>query len=167
MALIESPAHSNPLAGRKNRSRSTQLSPRPEGALLAVLTTGELADLDETERPTLCFDTAGGPVLPEVVEAMARGGRIVNLSATGDGQVTFDLRQFYRSRLSLHDFGTGAYDVVQNARVLALLRPGFDNGQLRRPQIAATFPLPKAADAYALMEQHPQGKVVLTMSVPT
>ncbi len=136
------------------------------GATACVKDAGELVDLDESVRPTLCFDTVGGPVLPDVVKAMARGGRIVNLSATGDGQVTFDLDQFYRSRLSLHGFGTGTSDVVQNARVLALLRPGFDNGQLQPPQIAATFPLSKAADAYAAMEQHPQGKVVLTMGVP-
>ena len=137
------------------------------GATACVKDAGELASLDESVRPTLCFDTVGGPVLPGIVTAMARGGRIVNLSATGDGQVTFDLGQFSRSRLVLHGFGTGTYDIVQNTRVLAVLRPGFDNGQLQPPQIAATLPLSKAADAYALMEQHPQGKVVLTMSAPT
>ena len=137
---------------------------RRYGATISVSDPARLLEVDIPQQPTLCLDTVGGDVLDDIVHAMAPEGRIVNISTPGDGLVTFSLRDFYRRRLTLRGLATGTYDAIRGAQVLEIVGEGFASGALRAPDIAATFPLEQATDAYALMGTHPAGKIVLTMA---
>jgi NADPH:quinone reductase len=135
---------------------------RDAGATMIAQDPARLAEGAAQGRPTLCLDTVGGPVLNAVVSAMEPGGRILNISTTGDGSVTIDLRAFYRAGLTLRGVATGAFDVVQDARILEVLGRGFEEGALRPPRIAVTLPLERASEAYGLVAGgRPPGKVVL------
>jgi NADPH:quinone reductase len=143
---------------------------RRYGATLSVSDPARLLKVDAHEQPTLCLDTVGGQLLDDIVHAMGPEGRIVNISTSRDGLVTFSLCDFYRRRLTLRGLATGTYDSVRGAEVLEILGEGFASDALQAPEIAATFPLAHAPDACALMSTHPAGKVVLTMpraQVPT
>jgi NADPH2:quinone reductase len=130
----------------------------------------EPSDLSASHSPpagaTLCLDVLGAPVLDALIPAMSNNGRIVNIATSGDGNVTFNLRAFYRANLTLHGLNTGQYDVTDGARVLDLLSEGFSTGALKPPSVAATFPLLAAQAAYALATSRPDGKVVLRPHAP-
>jgi len=146
----------------RNDEEATQAT--QSGATLAVEDLRELGDADEGERPTLCLDTVGGPVLNAAVGVMERRGRLVNIFTGGDGTVLFDLRRFYFANLTLHGLATSILDVRDGARILATIGDGFATGALQPPRIAAVLPLSDASDAYALAAGRPAGKVVLIAS---
>jgi len=112
-------------------------------------------------RATVCLDTIGGPTLDRLLPAMAPAGRIMVISTPGDGRAEFDLRRFYRDGLALHGVNGGHHDVLDGARVLQAMTPGFADGSLRAPFIAGTYPPQDATNAYQQLEQRQRGKLVL------
>jgi hypothetical protein len=92
---------------------------------------------------------------------MADEGRTVNISSLGDGMATVSLHEFLRRQLTLRGLGTRSYD-ARSEELRCSRSSAKDSSQ--PPCIAATIPLARAADAYALVLTHPSGKVALTMS---
>lgn len=79
-------------------------------------------------------DVVAGPIWPQLIDAMARGGRYVCSGAIAGPLVEFDLRTFYLRDLTL----TGA-TVVPPGTFADLVRY-IERGEIR-PLLAATYPL--------------------------
>jgi NADPH:quinone reductase-like Zn-dependent oxidoreductase len=104
----------------------------------------------------LVFDCVGGPTLEWGLKALRIGGRQVAMTSPGDGRVTFNLRDFYHKRLRLIGVDSFGLTGPQIAKTMDSLRPGFEGGHLRPPQIR-TWPLEQAVDAYAAVDAGKSG----------
>lgn len=87
--------------------------------------------------PAVCLDAVGGHLLDQVCAVLADRARVVVLATPGDGRVELDLRGFYRKELQLHGLNTGYRGLLDGARALNALAPGFADGQLRPLPVAA------------------------------
>jgi NADPH:quinone reductase-like Zn-dependent oxidoreductase len=111
-----------------------------------------------------CLDTVGGPLFDAVLACLGLRGRLVAITAKGDGRVTFDLRDFYHRELRLLGVDSLKLGASGAAEVLDELGEGFLAGALRAPSVQA-FPLERAADAYAAVANGTAtGKPVLVVS---
>jgi len=109
----------------------------------------------------LAFDCVGGPMFEKCLKSLAQLGRQINITSIGDRRVSFDLLDFYHHRLTLHGVDSRSLDTVACARILNHLAPAFDSSTLRPPQIASTYGLTQAVDAYQKVENgSAHGKVV-------
>lgn len=122
------------------------------------------AVMTETERRgvEVVLNTVGGPTFEPALRSVRQHGCMVCISAMGDTQVQFDLLEFYRKEVALLGVNTNFVNAVMSAKILDQLRPGFDSGVYYQ-DVAETFPLDKAAQAYRRVEEGGRGKVVLTM----
>ncbi len=102
-------------------------------------------------------DVVGGALWPQMIDALARGGRYVTSGAIAGPQVTLDLRTLYLNDLTLH----GA--TIPPPEVFAELVDKINHNQLR-PQLAATYPLAKLVDAQkAFVAKRHTGNIVVVM----
>jgi NADPH:quinone reductase len=94
------------------------------------------------------FDTVGGLMFEPALRSLTLGGRQVAISSKGDPRVTFNLIDFYHNFSRL--LGVDSYGLTsrQVAEIENELRPGFETGVLRPPQIEIV-PFEKAVDAYS------------------
>lgn len=112
----------------------------------------------------LALDCVGGPLFEPVLKSLGQRGRQVAIASPGQPRVEFNLVDFYHHNLALHGLDTLALDAATCGDLLDALRPGFESGALRPPEIARRIPLAQAPDAFAaLASGHTSGKVVLTM----
>ncbi len=111
----------------------------------------------------VALDTTGF-VLDGCVNVIARGGRIVCISAPPDGVTTFNLRTLYRHDARIIGVDTLKLTSDDAARLLDALAPGFDAGLLAPPRVAER-PLDDAVAAYH--ESLEGKKVVLVPAVKT
>jgi NADPH:quinone reductase-like Zn-dependent oxidoreductase len=102
------------------------------------------------------IDSAGGPGFAALIDATAPGGRIAFFGATR-GDAALPVRKVYWRQISL--LGTTMGSPADWAAMTAFV------GQHRlRPIVSEVFPLARAAEAFALMEQGGQfGKIVITL----
>jgi len=117
---------------------------------------GALRTVTGRDEVTVVADVVGGALWPQLVAALARGGRYTCAGAIAGPVVRFDLRTFY-----LHDLVfTGA--TVPPPGVFADLVGYIERGEVR-PLLAATFPLPElvAAQAAFIAKRH-TGNIVVT-----
>ena len=92
-----------------------------------------------------------------LVDLAASGGRIVSYGATNDNPPQMPQRKIFWRQLSVLGTTMGSRQDFE-----AMLN--FVNLHRLLPVVSATFPLERAAEAFALMEQGGQfGKIVLTM----
>ena len=108
------------------------------------------------EEVTVVADVVGGALWPQLVAALARGGRYTCAGAIAGPMVTFDLRTFYLRDLVF----TGA--TVPPPGIFADLVGYIERGEIR-PLLAATFPLhelPAAQEAF-IAKRH-VGNIVVT-----
>jgi hypothetical protein len=93
---------------------------------------------------------------------MAIGGRQVLISTIARS-VPFDILAFYRGRHRYIGIDTLALDATHGAAILERLRPDFESGALRPFPVlpANTFPLARAAEAYAATLAGSPERVVL------
>jgi NADPH:quinone reductase-like Zn-dependent oxidoreductase len=96
----------------------------------------------------LAFDTVGGPMFEPCLKCLARHGRQVNISSTGDRRVSFDLLDFYHHELTLYGVDSLKWDLASTADILDRLKPGFDSGALLAP-VVQSYPLAQVKEAYA------------------
>ena len=82
------------------------------------------------------------------INCLAVGGRLVEIAATGQREVSFDLVDFYRNESRLFGVNTLNRDITASAEVLDALTPGFVAGDYRAAPIAETCGLGKAQEAY-------------------
>jgi NADPH:quinone reductase-like Zn-dependent oxidoreductase len=107
------------------------------------------------------FDTVGGVMFRTALACLAPRGRLVEISATGQREVTFDLAYFYHNEGRIVGVDTLKLDLAAAGDILEALRPGFEDGDYSPPAIARTFPLAQAAAAYQAVADGQAGRVVL------
>lgn len=111
-----------------------------------------------------CLDTVGGALFDVALACLGLRGRLVAITAKGDGRVSFDIRDFYHRELRLLGVDSLKLDSSGAAEVMDELRDGFSSGALRPPSIRA-YPLAQAPEAYAaLASGRAPGKPVLLAS---
>jgi len=102
-------------------------------------------------------DVVGGPMFPQVIGALQRGGRYTCSGAIAGPIVDLDLRTFYLKDLTF----TGA--TVVPPGLFADLVGYINRGEIR-PLLAATYPLAKLHDAQqAFIAKRHVGNIVVTM----
>ncbi|HEY2589772.1 MAG TPA: zinc-binding alcohol dehydrogenase family protein [Tepidisphaeraceae bacterium] len=109
----------------------------------------------------IVFDTVGGPMLLEALKYLAPRGRLIEISAGRDPNVTLNIRDFYHQQARLIGIDSLALDATASAAILRDLVGGFASGELAPPPVAATYPLAEAARAYAAVEAGGEGRHVL------
>lgn len=107
------------------------------------------------------FDLVGGIMFRNAVNSLALRGRLVELAATGQREVSFDLADFYHNESRLFGVDTLKRDLAESAAVLDALTPGFDAGDYRAAPIAGTCGLSEAREAYRKVGAGTAGRIVL------
>ena len=107
------------------------------------------------------FDLVGGVMFRNAVNCLALRGRLIEIAATGQREVTFDLADFYHNESRLFGVDTLKCDLTASAEVLDKLTPGFVAGDYRAAPIAMTFGLGDAQEAYRKVAAGVAGRVVL------
>ena len=110
---------------------------------------------------TVVADVVGGPLWPQLISVLARGGRYACAGAIAGPLVRFDLRTFYLRDLTL----VGA--TVVPPGVFAGLVGYIERGEVR-PMLAAAYPLQDlvAAQEAFLAKRHVGNIVVTVESAP-
>lgn len=118
----------------------------------------EAAIRSAAEGPVeVALDVVGGPMFLPLVRSLRPGGRYAASGAIAGPDVRFDLRQLIYKDLRLS--GATVTPAGTLARAVKLIERG-----LLKPQLAATFPLSKLAEAQAMfMEKRHVGNIVVTM----
>src|SRR5579883_842811 len=113
------------------------------------------------------LDMVGGDYVRRNIEAMAPGGRHVSIATQRGAEATIPIFRIMMKRLILTGSTLRARPAAEKGAIAAALRlnvrPLIESGRLR-PQIHATFPLARAADAHRTLEAGNHiGKIVLTI----
>ena len=95
------------------------------------------------------------------VSSLARGGRLIEIAATGEREVSFDLVDFYHNEGRIISVDMLKYDLTASAAILDALTPGFVAGDYRATPIAEIFGLGKAQEAYRKVAAGADGRVAL------
>jgi NADPH:quinone reductase-like Zn-dependent oxidoreductase len=95
------------------------------------------------------------------VNSLALRGRLVEIAATGQREVSFDLADFYHNESRLFGVDTLKRDLTASAEVLEALTPGFVTGDYRAAPIAETCGLTQAQEAYRKVAAGAAGRIVL------
>jgi NADPH:quinone reductase len=144
--------------------------PRPDAPVLAIAETMIIGAKDlsaEVRAATggkgadVVFDMVGGIMFRSAVNSLAFSGRLVEISATGQREVSFDLVDFYHNESRLFGVDTMRRDLTASAKVLEALTPGFAAGDYHSAPIAGMFGLDKVEDAYGKVAAGAAGRIVL------
>jgi NADPH:quinone reductase len=107
------------------------------------------------------FDLVGGLMFRSAVNSLALRGRLVEIAATGEREVSFDLPDFYHNESRLFGVDTLKRDLTASAKALDALTPGFVSGDYRAAPIAETCGLGEAQAAYRKVAAGAPGRIVL------
>lgn len=107
------------------------------------------------------FDLVGGVMFRDAIACLALRGRLVEIAATGQREVSFDLRDFYHNESRLFGVDTLKRDLTASAEVLEALAPGFVAGDYRAAPMAETCGLGEAREAYRKVAAGAAGRIVL------
>jgi NADPH:quinone reductase len=107
------------------------------------------------------FDLVGGVMFRSAVDSLAVRGRLIEIAATGQREVSFDLADFYHNESRLFGVDTLKHDLTASAQVLEALTPGFITGDYRAAPIAETCALREAREAYRKVAAGAAGRIVL------
>jgi NADPH:quinone reductase len=107
------------------------------------------------------LDLVGGVMFRSAVNSLVLGGRLVEIAATGQREVSFDLPDFYHNESQLFGVDTLKRDLTASAKVLDALTPGFVAGDYRAAPIAETCGLGEAQEAYRKVAAGSAGRIVL------
>jgi NADPH:quinone reductase len=113
------------------------------------------------EGANVVFDLVGGIMFRNAVNSLALRGRLVEIAATGQREVSFDLADFYHNESRLYGVDTLKRDLTASAQVLEALTPGFVAGDYRAAPIVETCSLGEAQEAYLKVAAGSAGRVVL------
>jgi NADPH2:quinone reductase len=114
------------------------------------------------EGASVVFDTVGGIMFRPALACLALRGRLVEISATGQREVSFDLADFYHNESRLVGVDTLKRDLTASAQILDALTPDFESGDYRPAPIAETVTLEEARQGYAKVAAGAIGRIVLT-----
>jgi NADPH:quinone reductase-like Zn-dependent oxidoreductase len=107
------------------------------------------------------FDLVGGVMFRSAVNSLALRGRLVEIAATGQREVSFDLADFYHNESRLYGVDTLKRDLTASAEVLEVLTPGFVTEDYRAAPISQICGLGQAQEAYRKVAAGSTGRVVL------
>jgi NADPH:quinone reductase len=107
------------------------------------------------------FDLVGGVMFRSAVNCLALHGRLIEIAATGQREVSFDLADFYHNESRLLGVDTLKRDLTASAEVLDALTPGFIAGDYHAAPIDETSGLGGAQDAYHKVAAGAAGRIVL------
>ena len=107
------------------------------------------------------FDLVGGVMFRSAVDSLALRGRLIEIAATGQREVSFDIADFYHNESRLFGVDTLKRDLTASAAVLEALTPGFIAGDYRAAPIAQTCGLVDAQEAYRKVAAGAAGRIVL------
>jgi zinc-binding alcohol dehydrogenase/oxidoreductase len=107
------------------------------------------------------LDSSGGAGFESLIDAVAPGGRIVFVGATVGNPASLPMRKIFWRQVSL--LGSTMGSPADWEAMLAFVKQ-----HRLRPAISATFPLERAAEAFAQIERGGQfGKVVVSLGEET
>jgi NADPH:quinone reductase-like Zn-dependent oxidoreductase len=86
---------------------------------------------------------------------------LIEITATGQREVSFDLADFYHNESRLFGVDTLKRDLTASAQVLDALTPGFVSGDYRAAPISETYKLSDAQAAYRKVAAGAAGRIVL------
>jgi len=151
--------------------RSNEEEARLDRSKVAAVAHSDRQDLGPVVREAtggrgaeLALNGVGAAVFEPLLEALADGGRLGVYSAVAGREVTLDLFNFYRRRLSLLGINTVGPPASEGARILTELRPLFETKALRPHPVLERYPLSEAARAYQRVAAGGAPKVVLIPS---
>jgi NADPH:quinone reductase len=132
---------------------------RPEGSPVDIYVNLEAGNLSEAlmaatgnRGVNVVFDAVGGPLFEPCLRCLAHGGRQVAIASTGDGQVSFNLRDFYHREARLFGADSLALSFEESADILRALLPGFESGCFPPPDVELCT-LEEALQAYRRVEE--------------
>src|SRR3984957_10743028 len=102
-----------------------------------------------------------GVMFRSALKCLALRSRLVDIAATGQREVSFDLADFYHNESRLFGVDTFKRDLAASAEVLDALTPGFVAGDYRAAPIAETCGLGDAQEAYRKVAAGAGGRIVL------
>ena len=108
----------------------------------------------------LAFDCVGGELFEPVLSTLARSGRQIVIASVGTRRVSFDLRDFYHSRLTLMGVDSRVLTVTACAKLLNLMAPLFIDGRLKPTKISKRGSLQDAPELYSYVSTSGGGKAV-------
>lgn len=107
------------------------------------------------------FDLVGGVMFRNAINSLALRGRLVEIAATGQREVSFDIADFYHNEGRLYGVDTLKRDLTASAKVLEALTPGFVAGDYRAAPISEICGLGEVQEAYREVAAGSTGRVVL------
>lgn len=137
---------------------------------ISAVASSNAGDLEEVVRKAtggngcdIALNTVGSPIFPALLSSLRKHGRMVVISAVAGREVTLDLRNFYRSELTLIGVDSASLSASESARMLTEMTAAFESGQIKPPQVSARFPLEHANLAYEAAAK-PNSKVVFAVA---
>jgi NADPH:quinone reductase len=124
-------------------------------------TAAAVRDAFDGRGADVVFDAVGGVMFRTALACLAPRGRLIEISATGQREVTFDLTDFYHNEGRIIGVDTMKLDLTASGEILEALRPGFASGEYEPPFVTRTFPLADVAAAYQAVADGQPGRVVL------
>jgi NADPH2:quinone reductase len=107
------------------------------------------------------YDAVGGVMFAPALQCVAHRGRLVEISATGATDVSFNLRDFYHNETQLFGADSLKLGAGDTARLLDRLAPLFDDGTLHAPNVQRTVSLIDAIEAYEEVASGKGGRQVI------
>ena len=144
--------------------------PRPDGPIQAIaekLIIGakdlpaEVAAATGGKGADVVLDLVGGVMFSSALKSLALRGRLVEIAATGQREVSFDLVDFYHNESQLFGVDMLKRDLTASAEVLDALTPGFVAADYHAAPIAETCGLCEAQEAYRKVAAGAAGRIVL------
>jgi NADPH:quinone reductase-like Zn-dependent oxidoreductase len=121
----------------------------------------EIRQATEGRGADVVFDLVGGGMLRSAANCLALHGQLIEIAATGQREVSFDLANFYHNESRLFGVDTLNRDLTASTEMLDALTPGFVVGDYGGAPISETCRLGDAQAAYRKVAVGAPGRVVL------
>jgi NADPH2:quinone reductase len=122
---------------------------------------GEIRAATGGKGADVVFDLVGGVMFRNAASSLAQHGRLIEIAATGQREVSFDLANFYHNESRLFGVDTLKRDLTVSAAVLDALTPGFVAGDYHAAPIGEVCGLGDAPAAYRKVAAGAAGRIVL------
>ncbi len=107
------------------------------------------------------FDAVGGVMFETALGCLAHKGRLIEIAATGQRRVEFDLLDFYHNESRILGADSRKLGLVASSAILDRLAPLFDDGRLKAPLVNRALPLDRGIEAYHAVAAGAQGRFVI------
>jgi NADPH:quinone reductase len=108
---------------------------------------GAVRDATDGTGVDAAIDTVGGELFNSVIATLRDGGRSTVIASAGNPVGSLNVLELYRFERTVSGVDTGHMTLTKAARILDVLRRGFESGALHAPR-TLTFPLGEAVAAY-------------------